>query len=147
MCVDGNPPYCLCEVGWTGMDCEYQSLSCFGLPSTDPEVCSGHGVCVGPDECACDLGWTGEDCSGWECFGMDSGDAGVCSGRGECVDPNQCECETGWAGDNCERCYYEIRADINDDCRVDFLDLAYLAAAWLVDCITDPYNIECIHPD
>lgn len=29
----------------------------------DPNVCSGHGTCIGMDDCECDFGWTGMNCS------------------------------------------------------------------------------------
>jgi len=39
------------------------TLTCFGIRSTDTEVCSGNGVCGAQDTCTCENGYTGEDCS------------------------------------------------------------------------------------
>ena len=46
-------------LGWSGLA---QAETCFGLPDTDPNVCSGVGSCVGPDICACDVGYVGSEC-------------------------------------------------------------------------------------
>jgi len=41
-------------------------------------------------------------------------------------------------------CLYRLAGDLNDDCRVDFADLAVMAANWLVDCGAVPTNPACI---
>ncbi len=146
ICV--GPDECLCEPGYFGSDCS--EFECFGIVWYDPNACSGHGNCVGPDECACETGWTGMDCSilyQYQCYGIDSDDPNVCSGHGNCVDSDQCVCDEGWAGSNCERCYYRLMGDFNQDCVVNFLDLAYLASVWLVDCLADPGNPACLPPE
>ena len=43
-----------------------------------------------------------------------------------------------------EPCQYVLAGDLNDDCRVDFSDLAIIAANWLIDCDLDPVAPECI---
>jgi hypothetical protein len=41
-------------------------------------------------------------------------------------------------------CPYYLAGDLNDDCRVDFLDVATLAANWLIDCNTTPEDAACV---
>jgi hypothetical protein len=40
-------------------------------------------------------------------------------------------------------CPFVLAGDVNKDCRVDFTDLAVLAAHWLIDCETLPLNPAC----
>lgn len=40
-------------------------------------------------------------------------------------------------------CAYDLQGDINGDCKVDFEDLALMAANWLVDCNTNPNDPAC----
>ncbi len=42
-------------------------------------------------------------------------------------------------------CEYALSGDLNNDCRVDFLDFAIMASNWLIDCTTDPSNPQCVH--
>jgi len=83
----------------------------------------------------------------FECYGINSDDPNVCSGQGTCIAPDTCACDKGWAGNICDKCYYKLRGDINQDCMVDFFDLAHLAATWLIDCIVDPNDPECVPPE
>jgi hypothetical protein len=41
-------------------------------------------------------------------------------------------------------CPYEVAGDLNDDCRVDFADLAIMASNWLTDCLLDPTDPVCV---
>lgn len=41
-------------------------------------------------------------------------------------------------------CEYELAGDVNHDCKVDFFDLAMMAANWLVDCGITPDEPACI---
>jgi hypothetical protein len=41
-------------------------------------------------------------------------------------------------------CEYYLAGDLNDDCRVDFLDVATFAANWLIDCNTTPEDAACV---
>ncbi|MHC4165935.1 MAG: hypothetical protein ACYSWQ_03150 [Planctomycetota bacterium] len=41
-------------------------------------------------------------------------------------------------------CPFEIAGDLNDDCRVDFGDLAIMASNWLTDCFLDPTDPACV---
>jgi N-acetylneuraminic acid mutarotase len=36
---------------------------CFGIVSTDPTVCSGHGSCISNDTCHCYTNWIGDKCN------------------------------------------------------------------------------------
>ena len=42
-------------------------------------------------------------------------------------------------------CEYVLSGDLNNDCRVDFLDFAIMASNWLINCTTDPGNPQCVH--
>ena len=42
-------------------------------------------------------------------------------------------------------CEYALSGDLNNDCRVDFLDFAIMASNWLIDCTADPSNLQCVH--
>jgi len=88
-----------------------------------------------------------DDPYSYKCYGINSDDDNVCSGHGTCLGPDNCDCDQGWAGNICEKCYYKLRGDINEDCTVDFSDIAHLAATWLIDCIADPNNPECLPPE
>ncbi len=80
------------------------SMSCFGLNSEDPNVCSGYGSCTGIDQCKCREGWMGIDCSITHCFGVTSNLPDlVCSGKGTCVKPDECHCNPGHRGHKCQR--------------------------------------------
>ena len=46
-----------------------------------------------------------------------------------------------------ETCHYAIAGDLNNDCIVDFFDVAFLAENWLIDCDIDPNNPACIALD
>jgi probable HAF family extracellular repeat protein len=41
-------------------------------------------------------------------------------------------------------CLYALAGDLNDDCKVDFADLAVMAANWLVDCGLVPTDPACV---
>ena len=43
-----------------------------------------------------------------------------------------------------EPCQHLLAGDLNDDCRVDFADLAIMAAHWLIDCDVSPADPACI---
>jgi hypothetical protein len=43
-----------------------------------------------------------------------------------------------------EPCLYQLAGDLNDDCRVDFLDDTIMAESWLIDCNLNPENPACI---
>lgn len=41
-------------------------------------------------------------------------------------------------------CPYVLVGDLNNDCRLDFLDFAMMAANWLIDCDLAPQNPACV---
>ena len=41
-------------------------------------------------------------------------------------------------------CEHVLEGDLNDDCVVDFKDLAVMGSNWLIDCIEDPDNPACL---
>jgi EGF domain-containing protein len=82
----------------------------------------------------------------FQCGGIDYYDPDVCSGYGSCIAEDTCSCDEGWIGDDCEFCKYELLGDFNEDCRADLRDFAQFAAVWLIDCIEDPNDIECVMP-
>lgn len=46
--------------------------TCYGIPATNPGVCSSHGICISHDMCACATGWIGVSCSIYACHDYDS---------------------------------------------------------------------------
>lgn len=47
--------------------------SCFGVPSSNPNVCSSRGTCVEKDKCICTNNFYGRNCEftiGWTWIGM-----------------------------------------------------------------------------
>jgi hypothetical protein len=45
-----------------GMCATLETTNCYGIESNEPDVCSGHGSCIGTDECACEYHFSGENC-------------------------------------------------------------------------------------
>ncbi|MCK4827061.1 hypothetical protein KA005_65610 [bacterium] len=43
-----------------------------------------------------------------------------------------------------ECCQYALAGDLNDDCKVDFLDFALMAMNWLIDCNQTPEDPACV---
>jgi hypothetical protein len=41
-------------------------------------------------------------------------------------------------------CTFNLAGDLNDDCIVNFIDFAVMANNWLVDCIENPDNPDCV---
>ncbi|MBL7152181.1 MAG: hypothetical protein ISS79_00570 [Phycisphaerae bacterium] len=41
-------------------------------------------------------------------------------------------------------CEYALAGDLNNDCKVDFLDFARMAENWLIDCQANPSNPACV---
>jgi len=67
---------CLCDAGWSGLDCsEFSCVDVYG--------CSNRGRCVGPNLCQCTSGWLQPDCSRASCLLRNN-----CSNRGVCSLPN-----------------------------------------------------------
>jgi len=88
---------------WSGVACEFPV--CFGTPSNETGVCSGHGVCDGPNICNCTALWghpvQDPVCSQPLCEGILSKDARVCSRHGQCSDSNVCACDFAFSGSAC----------------------------------------------
>jgi len=76
--------------------------TCFGLPASDPSVCSGAGDCIGLDTCDCDEGVGGDQCELFTCYNINYTDPAVCSGHGDCVGVDVCACTDYYTGDECE---------------------------------------------
>ncbi len=41
-------------------------------------------------------------------------------------------------------CLYDLKGDVDNDCKVDFFDFTMTAANWLIDCDLTPGNPACI---
>jgi alpha-tubulin suppressor-like RCC1 family protein len=41
-------------------------------------------------------------------------------------------------------CQYELTGDLNNDCKVDFSDLALMVSHWLIDCDLNPSDPACV---
>jgi hypothetical protein len=53
-----------CPLGqYASADQVCQTLTCNGVESTNPLVCSSHGTCIAPGNCLCQSGWAGVACS------------------------------------------------------------------------------------
>ncbi|EFC35926.1 predicted protein, partial [Naegleria gruberi] len=80
----------------------YSPTMCNGLFDSDPNVCSGNGICEEMDMCYCKTGYAGINCEVPICGGKRADVASVCSGIGSCLSPNNCSCPNGYNGTNCE---------------------------------------------
>jgi hypothetical protein len=76
--------------------------SCFGKNNTNPQICSGNGICKGFNQCSCEEGFFGNECQFTTCFGILRNQTNVCSGNGNCTDFNKCSCSLNYGGMNCE---------------------------------------------
>jgi hypothetical protein len=75
---------------------------CYGVLSTDVNVCSGNGQCVAQDTCQCDAKWDGAACSRYAfCNGYQANNPAVCSGHGTCVKDETCQCNPTYGGQYC----------------------------------------------
>ena len=87
-----------------GNDCQYPI--CFGLNSTDSNVCNNNGVCISPNNCICNKNYTGKflfvpigiDCSSPTCNGLNSTDVNICNRNGNCTSLNKCTCNSNYTG-------------------------------------------------
>ena len=123
-----HPPYCCCD-----------GCACNGIASTDSNVCSGHGVCIGTDNCLCFEGWTGSDCSDSV---FDSDGDGISDDEDNCPNvPNPDQFDTDWDGkgdvcdddddndgvndhsDNCQYDFNPNQADFDEDGAGDICDI------------------------
>ncbi|CDW52634.1 EGF CA and EGF and hEGF domain containing protein [Trichuris trichiura] len=98
--------YCLCPVGYTGVNCEVAYKPC------ESQLCSINGVCdklnetddisVNNHRCICNAGWTGPRCT--EKVDMCKGND-ICGINGQCIENAgklYCQCKAGYSGDHCE---------------------------------------------
>lgn len=100
----GGVPYLITANSYVQVVALSSGWKCFGINSTDPNVCSGSGICVDVDTCECKSHVLNKDCSLFSCFGILKNETSlVCSGRGQCVSWNQCQCSDGYYGTNCEQ--------------------------------------------
>lgn len=81
---------------------EPEVFICFGINSTQSNVCLGRGNCTAFNTCNCTTGYLGSLCTITTCFGLNSTDRTICSGNGTCVQPDQCLCKAGRSGPVCE---------------------------------------------
>jgi hypothetical protein len=79
--------------------------TCFGKNNTNPQICSGNGICKVLNQCSCEEGFFGNECQFTTCFGILRNQTNVCSGNGNCTDFNKCSCFDGYGGNNCQEIY------------------------------------------
>jgi len=94
--------YCICPNSVMN-----SCISCFGINSGSTDVCSGHGMCIGPNNCQCYSGYIGYECQLSICYGVNQTASNICSGHGMCIGPNNCQCYSGYTGYECQliSCY------------------------------------------
>jgi len=44
-----------------------------------------------------------------------------------------------------EVCSHRLLGDLDNNCRVDFYDVALMAGNWLTDCLLNPSDPACVH--
>ena len=81
-----GPDTCLCQPGWSGIDCT--------IPSCASNSCGVNNVCVAPDTCACKPGYSGANCDKPLC-------SKACLNGGGCTAPDTCSCIDGWFDPQC----------------------------------------------
>ena len=115
MCVSNNS--CACFAGFSGALCETANTSsCFGISPETNGVCSGFGVCVGPDNCQCYSHHSNFNCQNndWQCFFEDNTTPFVCSTHGTCTSQDICDCDAGFAGERCGQVITNVECGIFD---------------------------------
>jgi len=93
--------------------CEFPLYTCGDIPYTDPQVCSGQGICLMTDVCQC-LGCTqGPLCEqGPQCGPYMANESDVCHDRGSCVACEQCQCrDEGSIGHLCGELWSPVLFD------------------------------------
>jgi len=84
------------------VSCPEEDSQCFGISGDDDSVCSGHGVCAGPDLCICEQNYGGENCSCISCPYCDAPDE-CCNDVSKgllCYSPQTHSCVENDVGDN-----------------------------------------------
>jgi hypothetical protein len=80
-------------------------FKCYGKNNTNPQICSGNGVCKGLNQCSCEVNYSGNECQFTSCFGILSNQTNVCSGNGNCSEFNICTCSESYGGKECQERY------------------------------------------
>ena len=130
---DADPPYCECDTGYTGSECEqcapgYEDPNDTGtcrpimVDCDEVGVCGLHGSCISmppsPDYCQCEPGYTGPTCAQCGPGLQDNDQDGTCEpdcdsveldceAPLECVDDSGtaiCDCPGNTNGDACQYC-------------------------------------------
>ncbi|KAG2375020.1 hypothetical protein C9374_010024, partial [Naegleria lovaniensis] len=99
----GGVPYLISANNYLQVVALSSGWKCYGMDSTNPNVCSASGICVDVDTCACKSNVLGNDCSLFSCNGTLKNETNVCSGNGHCVAWNQCKCNDGYTGTWCDQ--------------------------------------------
>lgn len=80
---------------------QQETFKCYGLDSSNPNVCNGNGICSSANSCICLSGYSDIQCKTYSCFGYSNKNPNSCSANGICIKPNTCQCGMGWIGSDC----------------------------------------------
>ena len=129
--------HCLCQVGYTGTNCEEDINEC------DPDPCQNGGTCtegIGEYTCECLPGYNGTDCT--EYIGLCSEEP--CQNNATCTEGDigeySCSCLDGYNGDDCEidinECIVEP-CHFGANCKDSSTDVSIAPGDFECDCVEE----------
>ncbi|XP_060553776.1 protein crumbs-like [Ruditapes philippinarum] len=94
----GRGKICVCQAGWTGVNCTTEIDECTSQPCKNFEVCRNT---IGSYTCECPNGWNGTSCTD----DIDECTINPCKNSGTCTNTDgsyYCNCSHGWFGVDCD---------------------------------------------